>query len=356
MTYQLTIEPLGQTIDIAEGQTVLDACLRAGVWLPHACGHGLCGTCKVQTVDGEIEHGEASPFALMDFEREEAKCLACCATPMSDLTIEADIDPEPDAQFLPLMDFTAEVTRIEALTPTIKGVFLRVEGVEGGAALRFQPGQYVNVWIGKEATPRAFSIASAPSAGEIELNIRLVPGGSATTYVHEQLAVGERLQLSGPLGRFFVRKSDPRPLVFMAGGSGLSSPRSMILDLLESGDQRQIVLVHGARTADELYYREAFEALATQHDNFTYVPVLSAEAQGSTWAGERGYVHEAAGSHFGYDFRGWRAYLCGPPPMIESCIAALMQGRLFEKDIFTEKFLSAADASQATRSPLFRSL
>ncbi|MEK7695466.1 MAG: phenol hydroxylase, partial [Pseudomonadota bacterium] len=102
--------------------------------------------------------------------------------------------------------------------------------------------------------------------------------------------------------------------------------------------------------------RDAFEALASQHDNFTYVPVLSAEAQGSAWAGERGYVHEAAGSHFGYDFRGWRAYLCGPPPMIESCIAALMQGRLFEKDIFTEKFLSAADASQATRSPLFRSL
>jgi phenol hydroxylase P5 protein len=272
---------------------------------------------------------------------------------MSDLTIKADIDPEPDAQFLPLMDFTAEVTRIEALTPTIKGVFLRVEGAD---ALRFQPGQYINVWIGKEATPRAFSIASAPSADEIELNIRLVPGGSATTYVHEQLAVGERLQLSGPLGRFFVRKSDPRPLVFMAGGSGLSSPRSMILDLLESGDQRQIVLVHGARTADELYYREAFEALAVQHDNFAYVPVLSADPQHSEWTGERGYVHEAAASHFGHDFRGWRAYLCGPPPMIESCIAALMQGRLFEKDIFTEKFLSAADASQATRSPLFRSL
>jgi phenol hydroxylase P5 protein len=353
MTYQLTIEPLGQTIDIAEGQTVLDACLRAGVWLPHACGHGLCGTCKVQTLAGEIGHGEASPFALMDFEREEAKCLACCATPMSDLTIEADVDPEPDALCLPLMDFTAEVTRIEALTPTIKGVFLRVEGAE---ALRFQPGQYVNVWIGREATPRAFSIASAPSADEIELNIRLVPGGSATTYVHAQLAVGERLQLCGPLGRFFVRKRDPRPLLFLAGGSGLSSPRSMILDLLEAGDTRQIVLVQGARTVDELYYRDAFEALAAQYDHFTYLPVLSAEPLESAWGGARGYVHEVAARHFGHDFRGWRAYLCGPPPMIESCIAALMQGRLFEKDIFTEKFLSAADASQATRSPLFRSL
>ncbi len=89
-----------------------------------------------------------------------------------------------------------------------------------------------------------------------------MPGGGATTYVHEQLQVGERLQFSGPLGRFFVRKSDPRPLVYMAGGSGLPSPRSMILASLASGDPRDIVLVHGARNASELYYRDAFEALA----------------------------------------------------------------------------------------------
>src|SRR5262249_23431876 len=145
----------------------------------------------VQTLEGELEHGEASPFALMDFEREEAKCLACCAKPMSDLVIEADIEPDPDALCLPLMDFTAQVIRIEALTPTIKGVFLRIDG----APLFFQPGQYVNVWLGQEPSPRAFSIASAPTPNEIELNIRLVPGGSATTYVHEQLQVGERLQL-----------------------------------------------------------------------------------------------------------------------------------------------------------------
>ena len=353
MCYQLTIEPLGQTVDVAEGQTILDACLRAGVWLPHACGHGLCGTCKVQTNGGELEHGEASPFALMDFERDEGKCLACCATMQSDLTIEADIDPDPDAQCLPLLDFQARVTRIETLTPTIKGVFLEIED---GEVLRYQPGQYVNVWLAGEAAPRAFSIASAPSSREIELNIRLVPGGKVTSYVHERLAVGEQVQLSGPLGRFFVRKSDPRPLLFIAGGSGLSSPRSMILDLLESGDSREIRLVQGARTLDELYYREEFEQLATQHPNFEYLPVLSSEPEDSAWSGARGYVHEHAASRFNQDFRGWRAYLCGPPPMIEASISALMQGRLFEKDIFTEKFLSAADAGQAARSPLFRAL
>ncbi|MCI4680917.1 2Fe-2S iron-sulfur cluster binding domain-containing protein, partial [Rhodoblastus acidophilus] len=77
---QLTIEPIGDEIEVAEGQTILDACLRAGVYLPHACGHGLCGTCKTQVLDGEIDHGEASPFALMDFERDEGFVLACTAT------------------------------------------------------------------------------------------------------------------------------------------------------------------------------------------------------------------------------------------------------------------------------------
>jgi phenol hydroxylase P5 protein len=60
-----------------------------------------------------------------------------------------------------------------------------------------------------------------------------------------------------------------------------------------------------------------------------------------------------AKAHFKGDFSGHKAYLCGPPVMIEACIAALMQGRLYERDIYTEKFLSAADAEQV-RSPLFK--
>lgn len=63
MSYELTIEPIGQTIEVEDDQTILDAALRAGIWLPHACCHGLCATCKVQVVDGEVDHGEASGFA-----------------------------------------------------------------------------------------------------------------------------------------------------------------------------------------------------------------------------------------------------------------------------------------------------
>ncbi|MGB1563489.1 MAG: NADH:ubiquinone reductase (Na(+)-transporting) subunit F [Sinimarinibacterium flocculans] len=352
MSYQITVEPVGQNLEANEGQTLLDACLRAGVWLPHACGHGLCGTCKVQVVDGEIDLGPVSPFALMDFEREERKCLACCAVPLSDVVIEAEIDEDPDARHIPIADFNATVTRIVDLTPTIKGIHLALDG-EG---MSFQAGQYVNVHIPGETHPRAFSLAQSPqNAGEIELNVRRVPGGAGTAYLHEKLNTGDTLRVTGPYGRFFVRKSDPRPLLFMAGGSGLSSPKSMILDLLEQGETRQITLVYGARNRAELYYDALFRELAELHPNFEYLPALSEPTEACAWAGFKGFVHEAAAERFGGDFRGQRAYLCGPPPMIEACIRTLMQGRLFERDIFTEKFLSGADAG-ATRSPLFKAL
>jgi len=267
MSYQLTIEPLGQTIEVEEGQNILDASLRAAIYIPHACCHGLCATCKIQVVDGEIDHGEASTFALMDFEREENKCLACCATLQSDVVIEAEIEEEPDARVIPVKDFDGVVSRIEQLTPTIKGIWIKLNDTKG---IDFQAGQYVNVHFPGDIGSRAFSLASVPSqGGEVELNIRIVPGGVATTWAHEHLKVGDALRISGPYGRFFVRKSENSPSLFMAGGSGLSSPRSMILDLLEEGSDLPITLVYGQRNLSELYYHEEFLALAEQYPNFT---------------------------------------------------------------------------------------
>jgi phenol hydroxylase P5 protein len=362
MSHQLTIEPLGVTIEVAEGQTVLDAALRQGIYIPHACGHGLCGTCKVQVCEGEVDHGHANPFALMEVERDEGKTLACCATLQCDTRIEADIDDEPDARVIPVRDFAGTLRRIVDLTPTIKGLFIAID-----KPIAFQAGQYVQLEIPGLGESRAFSIANSPSqveaSGEVELNVRIVPGGRGTTALHQQLKVGDRLRFSGPYGRFFVRRSAQRPMVFMAGGSGLSSPRSMILDLLDGGCTLPITLVYGQRTLDELYYDDQFRALAARHANFSYVPALSmtpspteaGAASAEAWRGAQGFVHDVAKAHFNGNFAGHQAYLCGPPPMVEACIGTLMQGRLFERDIFTEKFLSAADA-QGVRSPLFQRL
>jgi phenol/toluene 2-monooxygenase (NADH) P5/A5 len=351
MTYNVTIEPTGEVIEVEEGQTILQAALRQGVWLPFACGHGTCATCKVQVLDGDVEVGAASPFALMDIERDEGKVLACCATVQSDVTIEADIDVDPDFLGYPVADFHATVTAIVELSPTIKGVHLRLD-----RPMAFQSGQYVNLELPGIDGSRAFSLANPPGqTGEVELHVRLVEGGAATGYIHQQLKVGEQLQVSGPYGQFFVRGSQPGDLIFIAGGSGLSSPQSMILDLLEQGDSRQITLFQGARNVAELYNCELFEGLAREYANFTYVPALSQANDDPSWRGFKGFVHDAAKAHFDGRFSGHKAYLCGPPPMIDAAISTLMQGRLFERDIFMERFLTAADgAADSQRSALFK--
>jgi phenol hydroxylase P5 protein len=350
MSQLLTIEPLGATIEVEDGQTILDAALRQGIYLPHACGHGLCGTCKVHVADGNVEHGESNPFALMDFERDEGKTLACCATLQSDVTIEADIDEDDDARIIPVEDFDTTVSRIESVTPTIKAIWLKLDRV-----IDFQAGQYVQLVLPGVEGGRPFSIANSPQdiarTGELEINVRIVPGGAGTAYLHEKLHVGQTLRVSGPYGRFFVRTSFKAPMIFMAGGSGLSSPRSMILDLLASGCTDPITLIYGQRNLAELYYDQEFKALAQTHPNFTYVPALSEDASG--FEGEKGFVHEAAQHHFKGDFSGHKAYLCGPPAMIEACLSTLMQGRLYERDIYAEKFITAADASKP-RSAFFK--
>ena len=199
MSHELTIEPLGQTIEVEDGQTILDAALRAGVYLPHACGQGYCGTCKVKVTDGEIDHGAASSFALMDYEREEGSTLACCAKLEEDCTIEVEIEVDADARRIPVRDFPGVVTRIENLTPTIKGLWVRLDG----EALDFQAGQYVNLQLPHGIGARAFSLANPPSTGaDIEFNIRIVPGGAGTHYLHKDVKVGDELALSGPYGRF----------------------------------------------------------------------------------------------------------------------------------------------------------
>ena len=351
MTYSLTIEPNGESVEVAEGQTLLDACLRSGVWLPHACGHGLCGSCKVDVLDGDIDHGDASPFALMDFERSEGKTLACTARCLSDVTIEADIDEDPDGRRIPVRDFAGTIVGIADLTHDVKGLTIALSD-----DLDFQAGQYINLTLPGIEGARAFSIANAPlEPRKLELQIRRLPGGVATGYIHDQLSLGEGVTVSGPYGRFYVRKSAGEPMIFLGGDTGVSSPRSMILDLLEEGRTEPMTLFHGVRALRDLYDRQLFEGLAAKYANFTYVPVLSAMEPGDNWTGETGFVHEALARRFDNQFSGHKAYICGPPLMVEACIRTLMQGRLFERDIYTERFLTASDAEGGKlRSPVFK--
>ena len=254
MACKLEIEPTGDIVEVQEGQTLLDAALRQGVYLPHACNHGLCGTCKVEVLEGEVDLGNASYFALMESEREDGYCLACTATAKEDVVIEADIEVDVDARNIPVKDVWGTVIKREMLTPRILGLWIELDD-----DLDFQAGQYINYHIPVFPEPRAFSLANQPSTGRvIELNIGIIPDGEATPWIHKNVKVGDKRKITGPFGRFFVKKSANKPMIFFAGGSGLSSPKSMILDELENGCTLPITLFHGARNQEELYYADLF--------------------------------------------------------------------------------------------------
>jgi len=352
MTYRVTVEPLGEVIRVEEGQTILDAALRSGLYLPHACSKGVCSACKIQIVQGEVDIGNASEFALMDSERSDNQCLACCATPLSDLVIEADVDDEPDAEHRAVNDYQGVVTSIKDLAPNIKSVFLALEG----DGIAFQAGQYINLLIpGIEGGPRAFSIASPPTSNNvIELNVALVEGGDATHYIHNELSVGDILSFSGPYGHFYLRKSLPEPILFFAGGSGLSGVKSMIMELVEARDPRPLTLIYGVQRREEAYYQELFELYAREHPDFTLLLAVNDPDSTQCSDGRWGCLQELANQHFEGDFEGNNAYVCGPTDMVDACLTSLIQGRCFEKHIFVENFYNRGSQVDRSKHVLFK--
>lgn len=348
-SHTITVEPLGVEVSCREDQSILEACLRQGVNLPHACTHGTCATCKVEVLDGEVDLGEASAFALLDSERAEGKALICTARPKSDVTIEADVEEEDGVVFHPVRDFAGTVTRIEDCANNVRRVELALDG-----DIALNPGQYVQVQIPGQGVTRSWSVATPPaSTGAIELNIRRTEGGLATAgWVFAGLTEGDRVTLSGPYGRFFLREQRAEPAILIGGGTGLAPLKAMVRHVLETRAPQRLYLYHGVRTRADLYDVDFFTDLEAKSDGqLHYRPVLSEEEVDGI---RHGNVTAAVDADF-ETCAGHVAYLCGPPPMVEAALKMLMGKRLFPRDIYREDFFDSSDKSGGVvRSPLLR--
>ena len=351
MMYTVRIESLDREIECRDDQNILDACLRAGVWMPHACTHGTCGTCKVDVLDGEVNHQDASAFALMDFERNEGKTLICTATPESDVTIDADVEAEEGVEFHPVKDFVGTVSALEDCARETRRVVVDLD-----QDIVFNAGQYVQVRIpGDDDVNRSWSVASPPGQpNQIELNIRRTPGGRGTDgWVFKDLEVGDTVQITGPYGRFFFRQARENPVIMIGGGTGLAPLKSMVRHALENETGQTIYLYHGVRGQADLYDGEYLRELQDEFpDQFHYRPCLSDE-QGVEGTSS-GLVTDVVMEDF-ETLRGHVAYLCGPPPMVEASLKMLIKKRLFPRDTYREDFFDSSDkATGGVRSPLMR--
>lgn len=353
-TYRVTVEPLGREVECRDDQTILDACLRNGVWLPHSCTHGTCATCKSDLLEGSVDHGPASSFALMDFEREDGKLLTCCATPRSDVTIEADIDIDEDIEVHPVEDHVGTVVVLDDIALETRRLVIELD-----RDVHYNAGQYMKFFVPGKGVDRTYSIATPPTENRrLEFHIRRTPNGIASDgWIFTAMALGDRVELSGPYGRFVLKTGDDRDAVLVAGGTGLAPIKSMIRHALENDAyEGHLTLYQGARTRDWLYDVDDFRRLAQDHpDRFTYRPCLSEETEQEAGSDYRyGMVTDVlAADHT--TLQGRAGYLCGPPPMVEAALKTLMSKRLFPRDIYREEFFDEADkATGGLRSPLIK--
>lgn len=346
--YRVTVEPLGREIPCRSDQSILDACLREGIWLPHACTHGTCGTCKAQILEGEVDHRDSSPYALLDFERDDRYALLCTARPRSDLVVEGDVDLEEGIAVHPVGDFTGTVTAIEDASPGVRRLRVDLD-----RPMSFNPGQYAVFTLPDGETRRSYSIASSPSQPDsLEFHVKLTTGGRCSEgWVFSSLSTGDRMALTGPYGRFSLRPARQEPMLLLAGGTGLAPIASMIRHIAETGLPRQMTLYHGVRTRADLYEHAWLSDLAGSLPGFRYQPALSRD----TWEGRSGHVSDLVAEDHPRA-AGNVAYVCGPPVMVEQTLKALMKRRLFPRDIYREDFFDTADKVRGVtvRSPLLK--
>lgn len=307
----MTIEG-GGVFDVStEEVSLLRGALRAGLGFPHDCNVGGCGNCRFDLVSGEMETLWPDAPGLSDRDRKRGKRLACQSRPLGDCTIKM----RPADEYIPAIlprrgeavvtgrrDITRDIAEFSVLMPGPAPFFA------GQYALLRPPG--VAGW-------RAYSLSNQPNdEGLWHFVIRRVPGGQGSNAMFDRLAPGDTLEIDGPYGHAYFRPEVRRPVVCIAGGSGVGPIASIAGAALRTRPAHEIRVFEGARTHADLCLPKL---LGSDLPGLgAYWPVLSAEPPESHWDGARGFVHEVVDRTIGDGLGDCEFYVAGPPPMIEA--------------------------------------
>ena len=339
-------EPVGIEIEVSEDQTILRAAAEQGIMLMHGCKEGQCSSCKSFVLDGDdIELEKYSTFALPDYEKEEGFTLLCRAHPYEDLTIELlNFDEDMIRSGLPIVEAVAEVVSNEPVTHDMRHLVLRLVEPE---EIKYFPGQYVDIRVPGTDETRSFSMANTSSrdGGLLEFVIKIYPDGLFSHFLDTPIAVGDRLELTGPFGVFTLREDFDADLIFVGGGAGMAPILALLRSMAERGLQRKATFFYGARGRRDLCFERELRDLEGRLPGFRYVPALSEPAAGDGWEGEAGLITEVVKRLAG-GLNGAHAYVCGPPPMVEAAMPVLATAGVEEKRIYYDKFTTTADPQQ----------
>lgn len=322
---ELFVQPLGRVLSVTEGANLLETLNKHDVPISYSCMAGRCGTCRCKVLEGELL--EAGREAKITNPNEGQYILACMSVLTGNCTIQI---PEPDEVVIhPQRIIKATVEAIENMTHDIRRVRLSLV-----KPLEFSSGQYATL----QFTPqhiRSYSMAGLSNESELEFHIRLVPNGRVTSYIASELKVGHSVRVMGPLGTAYLRTQHDGPMLCIAGGTGLAPVLSIIRGALKGGMRNEIHVYFGVRSLNDLYGTEWLDELTAVHGNLHVHLVVA--AGNDTPELRSGHVTDAIAQDWD-SLAGWRAYVCGAPPMVEAATIMARQKGVLVDHIYADAF------------------
>ncbi|MDP9519558.1 benzoate 1,2-dioxygenase electron transfer component BenC [Pseudomonas putida] len=336
MSYQIALnfeDGVTRFIEATGHETVADAAYRQGINIPLDCRDGACGTCKCKAESGRYDLGDNFiEDALSEDEIAEGYVLTCQMRAESDCVIR--IPASSQVCKTEQASFEAAISDVRQLSAST--IALSIKG-DALSRLAFLPGQYVNLKVPGSEQSRAYSFSSLQKGGEVSFLIRNVPGGLMSSFLTSLAKTGDSMSLTGPLGSFYLRPIQ-RPLLLLAGGTGLAPFTAMLEKIAEQGSEHPLHLIYGVTNDFDLVELDRLQALAARIPNFTYSACV---ANPDSQYPQKGYVTQHIEPRHLND-GDVDVYLCGPPPMVEAVSQYVREQGITPANFYYEKFAAAA--------------
>lgn len=320
-------------IDATAGETVADAAYRQGINIPLDCRDGACGTCKCFAEAGRYDQGqEYIEDALSEEEAAQGYVLTCQMRAESDCVVR--VPASSQVCKTEQSSYQASISAVRQLSDST--IALSIKG-EALSRLAFLPGQYVNLGVPGSEQTRAYSFSSLQKDGEVSFLIRNVPGGLMSSFLTGLAKAGDSMTLAGPLGSFYLREIR-RPLLLLAGGTGLAPFTAMLEKIAEEGSEHPLHLIYGVTNDFDLVELDRLQDFATRIPNFSFSAcVANPESQHPL----KGYVTQHIEPRH-LNEGDVDVYLCGPPPMVEAVSQYIREQGISPANFYYEKFAAAA--------------
>lgn len=321
----LFADGVSHRLDVACGQSLVDAATASGLNLLTDCSNGQCGTCTAQLLSGEVGLAEYDPAVLPDDEREAGVILPCVCHIKKSCVVEFPYDssealseeaPPIAGEVISAIQIAAEIMKLE---------------ISVNEKLLFEPGQYVRIQPEGTQISRSYSMANPPGSNLLEFYIRVVPDGAFSHWLLNTQA-GDKVSLSAPHGTFFLR-DEARPRLFVAGGSGMAPFLSMLRAMKGQAQSVPTTVLIGARTPEHLF---ALDELQSLRSDIPQLQVKFVLEEGECPDSHAGYPTDLI-CRLGLD-AATRVYLCGPPPMVEAGRVAAQEAGMPRSDVLCERF------------------